>query len=57
MRYQVKNESVSAHCCFEATVVDTQVLDELGHPETVCECFDMENAQKVADALNQNFNP
>ena len=52
VRYQVKAGSISAHCCFEATVVDTQTFDALGHPETICECFEVENAEKVADALN-----
>lgn len=49
-RYKVVEGSESAHCCFEATVVDTQFCNEL-----VCECFDMESAQKIADALNAAY--
>lgn len=53
-RYKAVEGSESAHCCFKATVVDTQTsnpsfCDEL---DWVCECFDMESAQKIADALN-----
>lgn len=47
-RYKVIWGSESGHCCFEATVVDT-FCDE---PVLVCECFNMENAQKIADLLN-----
>lgn len=54
MRYKVIDESVSAHCCFVATVVDTQtpspVYPERG--ENVCECFSRADAQRVARALN-----
>ena len=52
-RYKAVKGSESGHCCFDATVVDTQTP----HPtfpehDWVCECFDMETAQKIADALN-----
>lgn len=54
MRYKVINESVSAHCCFEATVVDTQepcpVYSERGR--SICECFSRAAAERVARALN-----
>lgn len=46
MRYQVVVGSQSCHCCFEATGVDTS------RPNTVCECFSMEDAQLICDALN-----
>lgn len=53
-RYQVVDGSVSGHCCFEATVVDThtphQVYRDLH--ALVCECFDREDAEKIASALN-----
>lgn len=56
MRYKVIDESVSAHCCFEATVVDTETLDPVWHAKnskkTVCECFSRADAQRVARALN-----
>jgi hypothetical protein len=46
MRYQVIEGSGSGHCCFEATVVDTSKMN------TACECFRMEDAQLICDALN-----
>ena len=53
MRYQVIEGSKSGHCCFDATVVDTSHVkgSEL-YSEVVCECFSMENAQLICDALN-----
>lgn len=61
-RYQVLETSKSAHCCFEATVVDTARPEMLnGEPwiyngvpqfESVCECFAVEDARRIADALN-----
>lgn len=63
MRYIIYTGSKSAHCCFEATVMDStkpemiggeHYEDEVGkHYETVCECFSMEDAEKVANALNK----
>ena len=63
MRYQIFNGSKSAHCCFDATVVDTTKPEIIGgqhykgsdgqlHYETVCECFSLEDAQLICDALN-----
>ena len=49
-RYKAVEGSESGHCCFDATVVDTQAPNPLFC--WVCECFDMGNAQKIADALN-----
>lgn len=62
-RFKVTNESQSAHCCFGYTVVDTTKPDIIGgrqwtnrdgEPqfESVCECFDEDNARMIADALN-----
>lgn len=62
-RYEVVRGSKSGHCCFEATVVDTGKPEMIrGEPrttpdgraqfETVCECFDVADAQRVCDALN-----
>lgn len=66
-RFQVREESQSGHCCFEATVVDTDKPDMLrgehyapdGVPryEPVCECFDMDEARMIADALNALCEP
>lgn len=56
MRYEVIEQSQSGHCCFEATVVDTHTPCE-AYPTTgrymqVCECFDVQDAYRIADALN-----
>jgi hypothetical protein len=59
MRYEAREGSQSGHCCFEATVVDAtkptvyngeQFED---HCESICECFSMEDAEKIAKALNE----
>ena len=62
MRYIVIPKSQSAHCCFEATVIDMQqprivngqhmLYDGVLRYEAVCECFDILDAQSIADALN-----
>jgi hypothetical protein len=54
-RYQVIEESESAHCCFEATVVDTHKPHEMlkGKFHWVCECFDLADAKLICDALNK----
>lgn len=63
-RYKVVNYSQSAHCCFDATVVDTTKPMILGgehyrNPhgdlqyEAVCECFEKEDAEAIAKALNK----
>ena len=51
-RYQVEDYSVSGHCCFGYTVIDTGRLDESGRPEVICECFDKSCADAVAMALS-----
>lgn len=57
-RYKVVSGSQSAHCCFENTVVDTTKPVMIGGKHyrdeyaPVCECFDEEAAQLIADALN-----
>ena len=63
-RYAIYRGSQSAHCCFEATVVDTTKPDMIGgehyqgsdgqfHHEAVCECFSEEDAELVCRALNE----
>jgi len=47
-RYSVVAGSVTAHCCFEATVVDTT---RGGEP--VCECLDETYAVIICAALNR----
>lgn len=53
-RYSVLNGSASGHCCFGATVVDTQTPHPAitGKSDWVCECYETWMAQKIADALN-----
>ena len=65
-RYVVSPKSESAHCCFEATVVDTarpQYQDNAKtvpfkdpegklYYESICECFSVEDAESIAAALN-----
>lgn len=57
-RYKVVEGSESAHCCFEYTVVDTETIEhELTsriYYKAMCECFDKEEAETIAQALNQN---
>jgi hypothetical protein len=60
LRYLVVEDSQSAHCCFEATVVDSHRPDDyenfegevVQRYEAICECFSEEQARLVADALN-----
>lgn len=64
-RYTIFNGSMSSHCCFEATVIDTTKPDIINgehykgtdgqyHYESVCECFNMEDAKRICDALNRS---
>lgn len=56
-RYQIVDESQSAHCCFECTVVDTQRKagpGASGEFVAVCETFDRESADLIAAALNKH---
>lgn len=52
-RYQVVEGSQSAHCCFEATVVDTTKPLKYGSGfDQVCECLEVTDAERIAEALN-----
>jgi hypothetical protein len=61
-RYKVVDGSISAHCCFQATVVDTRkpvmvrnvpyIRDGEPQFESVCECFEVEDAELICAALN-----
>jgi hypothetical protein len=53
-RFQVVQGSESGHCCFDATVVDTQSPHSAfkDSPDWVCECFELEDAEKICAALN-----
>lgn len=52
MRYTIVEGSKTGHCCFEASVVDTERKSKLGDPYPVCECFSMNDAILIRDALN-----
>lgn len=63
LRYAIHDGSQSGSGFFEATVVDTtkpeivngkhyQGRDGQYHYESVCECFDREDAKRICDALN-----
>jgi hypothetical protein len=53
-RYWSLNYSVSAHCCFEATVIDLKDgPDIIGGYGTVCECFEHAHARRIAQAMNE----
>lgn len=62
-RYQVYKGSVSAHCCFDSTVIDLtkpeiingkHYVDGDGRLsyESICECFSTEDAETICRALN-----
>jgi hypothetical protein len=56
-RYKVLNGSQSKHCCFEATVIDTNkpVMlrgEKMSWFHTVAECFELEDAMLICAALN-----
>lgn len=52
-RCVVVDGSQSRHCCFDATVVDTsKPTGYMGQFDAVCECFTVEDARVVCDALN-----
>ena len=47
MRYIVQEGSVSGHCCFEFTIIDTKKDSNIG------ECFEKEDAELICNALNE----
>jgi len=58
MRYIIVDESMSAHCCFQWSIVDTTVgkLDTTYGEEWadhICEGFREEDAELICDALNK----
>lgn len=62
-RYIIIEESQSAHCCFDYTVVDTHAgatkNDKGKHVywnRTMCECFELEEAEEICKALNYIHN-
>lgn len=61
-RYIIMEGSISAHCCFEFSVLDTTKPEIIGgkhfeglkgkHYEAVCECFDEKSAILICNSLN-----
>jgi len=61
-RFKRVDESISAHCCFGYSVVDTKDgFEDFGKSEdhywktTVCECFEKEHADMIVKALNKLY--
>ncbi|NDE10792.1 MAG: hypothetical protein EBZ95_09530 [Chitinophagia bacterium] len=57
-RYIIVDESVSAHCCFECTIIDTAAGKEAYGDywkRSMCETFDRAEAEIICDALNKHF--
>lgn len=56
-RYIIIDKSVSAHCCFECTIIDTAAgKEDYGDywKRTMCETFDRAEAEIICDALNKH---
>jgi hypothetical protein len=54
MRYIIVDESMSAHCCFQWSIVDTTAgKDDEEWTKHICEGFREEDAQLICDALNK----
>ncbi len=51
-RYELVHESVSAHCCFGFTIIDTTQPADATSKHVMCECFYLEYAEKILEALN-----
>lgn len=57
-RFIIVEESVSAHCCFSYTIIDTlDGIESYGNywKNSICETFNKESAVMVCRALNQSF--
>jgi hypothetical protein len=53
-RYRAVSGSVLGHgCCFRASVV----YGSADNPDVMCECFGMEDAERIAAALNAAMPP
>ena len=52
-RYVAEEGSELGHsCCFNGTVLDTARKQHNGRDAVVCECWDVDTAQRIAAALN-----
>jgi hypothetical protein len=57
-RFIIVAESVSGHCCFEYSVIDTKEGKKTYGDywkKTMCETFDKDEAVMICYALNQHF--
>ena len=55
-RYIIVDGSVSAHCCFEYTIVDTlEGKEDYGDywKKSTCETFERAEAEIICDSLNK----
>lgn len=53
-RYIIIGESLSAHCCFSFSIVDTKLgNDGEDWENNICEVFNLKNAIEICYALNQ----
>ena len=59
MRYQLVEKSASGHCCFKASILDTDAPVERrdggivdGQFRVVCECFELDAAKNILTQLN-----
>lgn len=56
-RYIIVDKSVSGHCCFEYTIIDTAAgKEDYGDywKRSMCETFDRTEAEIICDALNKH---
>ncbi len=59
MRYEVIKGSASGHGCFKYSVIDRErpvynfEKDKIIYYECACECYEKDEAEKIATALNQ----
>jgi hypothetical protein len=56
-RYIIVDKSVSAHCCFKCTIIDTAAgKEDYGDywKRSMCETFDRAEAEIICDALNKH---
>lgn len=51
MRFQVQDWSTHT-CCFDCIVIDTSWNRPSSYEELVCECYERETAERIAEALN-----
>jgi dTDP-4-dehydrorhamnose reductase len=50
--YKIIKGSVSCHCCFSYTIIDTNKKGDV-HDQIICECFEKELAELICSVLNE----